>query len=148
LRPREGNRVGTRVDEEEEIPLLDLLIVPHVKLDDVPIDLWCDAHEVGADRGIVRLRPRLPLQQRHDHGDDGSADDARPDQSTKDTAATWDRGHLIVSHGPGRMRKNSQDAQKGPDARGSPTAAREAYSLYVEPAVEGANEADGPFSSL
>jgi len=26
--------------------------------------------------------------------------------------------------------------------------AREAYSLYVERAVEGANEADGPFSSL
>ena len=27
-------------------------------------------------------------------------------------------------------------------------AAGEAYSLYVEPAVEGANEADGPLSSL
>ena len=27
-------------------------------------------------------------------------------------------------------------------------AAREAYSLYVERAAEGANEADGPFSSL
>jgi hypothetical protein len=26
--------------------------------------------------------------------------------------------------------------------------AREAYSPYVERAVEGANEADGPFSSL
>ncbi len=88
LRPRERNLVGTRVDQEEEIPLLDLLIVPDVKLDDVSIDLGCDAHEVGADRGIVRLRPRLPLQQRHDHGDDGSADNARPDQSTKEPAAT------------------------------------------------------------
>jgi hypothetical protein len=27
-------------------------------------------------------------------------------------------------------------------------AREEAYSLYVERAVEGANEADGPFSSL
>jgi hypothetical protein len=27
-------------------------------------------------------------------------------------------------------------------------AAGEAYFLYVEPAVEGANEADGPLSSL
>jgi hypothetical protein len=27
-------------------------------------------------------------------------------------------------------------------------AAGEAYSLYVEPAAEGANEADGPLSSL
>src|SRR6266542_3893749 len=37
--------------------------------------------------------------------------------------------------------------QKGPDARRRPRAAREAYSLYVERAAEGANEADGPFSS-
>src|SRR5262245_51118217 len=42
---------------------------------------------------------------------------------------------------------NSQDAQKGPHARRRPTAAREAYSLYVERAAEGANEADGPFSA-
>src|SRR5574341_557540 len=45
------------------------------------------------------------------------------------------------------MRKNSQAAQKGPAARRRPTAAREAYSLYVERAAEGANEADGPFSA-
>src|SRR5437867_1194606 len=32
----------------------------------------------------------------------------------------------------------SQAAQKGPDARRRPTAAGEAYSLYVEPAAEGA----------
>jgi hypothetical protein len=38
-------------------------------------------------------------------------------------------------------------AQKGPDARRRPTAAREAYSLYVERAAEGANEADGRFSA-
>src|SRR6266508_4232785 len=35
------------------------------------------------------------------------------------------------------MRKNSQAAQKGPDARRRPRAAREAY-LYVERAAEGA----------
>src|SRR6185503_19828818 len=40
-----------------------------------------------------------------------------------------------------------QDAQKGPYARRRPKAAGEAYFLYVEPAVEGANEADGPFSA-
>src|SRR5438552_98057 len=34
-----------------------------------------------------------------------------------------------------------------PAARRRPTAAREAYSLYVERAAEGANEADGPLSS-
>src|SRR6266545_7605737 len=45
------------------------------------------------------------------------------------------------------MRKNSQAAQKGPDARRRPRAAREAYSLYVERAAEGANAADGPFSA-
>src|SRR5439155_27382765 len=40
-----------------------------------------------------------------------------------------------------------QVAQKGPAARRRPKAAREAYSLYVERAVKGANEADGPFSA-
>src|SRR6266849_4096240 len=40
-----------------------------------------------------------------------------------------------------------QAAQKGPDARRRPKVAREAYSLYVERATEGANEADGPFSA-
>src|SRR2546427_13176293 len=49
--------------------------------------------------------------------------------------------------GPSRMLKHSQAAEKGPDARRRPRAAREAYSLYVERAVEGANEAGGPFSA-
>src|SRR5713101_3683502 len=43
--------------------------------------------------------------------------------------------------------KSWQAAQKGPAARRRPRAAREAYSLYVERAAEGANEADGPFSA-
>ena len=38
-------------------------------------------------------------------------------------------------------------AEKGPDARRRPRAAGEAYSLYVEPAAAGANEADGPLSA-
>src|SRR5436309_4809309 len=46
------------------------------------------------------------------------------------------------------MLRNSQAAQIGPVARRRPKAAREAYSLYVERAAEGANEADGPLSSL
>src|SRR5207244_12939218 len=48
---------------------------------------------------------------------------------------------------PARSFKYLQAAQKGPDARRGPKAAGEAYSLYVEPAAEGANEADGPFSA-
>jgi hypothetical protein len=43
--------------------------------------------------------------------------------------------------------ENPPAAQKGPDARRRPKTAREAYSLYVERAAEGANEADGPFSA-
>ena len=42
----------------------------------------------------------------------------------------------------------SESDEKGPAARRRPTAAREAYSLYVERAAEGANAADGPLSSL
>ena len=37
--------------------------------------------------------------------------------------------------------------EKRPDARRRPKAAGEAYSLYVEPAAEGANEAAGPLST-
>jgi len=49
----------------------------------------------------------------------------------------------------GASRRNAaQSDEKGPAARRRPMAAREAYSLYVERAAEGANEADGPFSSL
>jgi hypothetical protein len=36
--------------------------------------------------------------------------------------------------------------EKGSAARRRPKIAREAYSPYVERAIEGANEADGPFS--
>src|SRR5882724_13629367 len=39
-----------------------------------------------------------------------------------------------------------QAAEKGADARRRPRAAGEAYSLYVEPAAEGANEAAAPSS--
>jgi hypothetical protein len=44
--------------------------------------------------------------------------------------------------------KSLPAAQKGPDARRRPTAAREAYFPYVERAAEGANAADGPFSAV
>jgi hypothetical protein len=49
--------------------------------------------------------------------------------------------------GPPTENPTSRD-EKGPDARRRPMAAREAYFLYVARAVEGANEADGPLSSL
>jgi hypothetical protein len=50
------------------------------------------------------------------------------------------------SRAPSRLRKDSQAAQKGPDARRRPRAAREAYSLYVERAAEGANLLGGGFA--
>ena len=37
--------------------------------------------------------------------------------------------------------------EKGPVARRRPKSAREAYSPYVERAIEGANEANGPLSA-
>src|SRR5437899_1466062 len=45
-------------------------------------------------------------------------------------------------------KRSGESDEKGPAARRRPRAAREAYSLYVERAAEGANEADGPLSSL
>ena len=47
----------------------------------------------------------------------------------------------------GEGRDRPQGAEKGPVARRRPKAAGEAYSLYVEPAAEGANDADGPLSA-
>ena len=44
-------------------------------------------------------------------------------------------------------RRRCSSGEKGPAARRRPKAAREAYFLYVDRADEGANEADGPFSS-
>ena len=40
-----------------------------------------------------------------------------------------------------------QGVEKGSDARRRPMTGREAYSVYVERPVEGANEADGPLSA-
>src|SRR5262249_34872913 len=51
-----------------------------------------------------------------------------------------ERRHVIPRRGEPRD-------ENGPDARRRPKAAREAYSLYVERAAEGANEADGSLSS-
>ena len=50
--------------------------------------------------------------------------------------------------GPDATRSpNVQGVEKGPEARRRPKAAGEAYPWYVEPAAEGANEADGPLSA-
>ena len=43
--------------------------------------------------------------------------------------------------------KNMLVGEKGSAARRCPKLAREAYSMYVERANEGANEADGPLST-
>ena len=44
--------------------------------------------------------------------------------------------------------QSSPIGEKGPVARRRAKAAREAYSLYVERAVERANEANGPLSTI
>src|SRR5437773_11450958 len=67
--------------------------------------------------------------------------------------ATGGRSHPsldgdVHADGVGVARRLSwQGAEKGPDARRRPKAAREADSLYVERAAEGANDADGPCSA-
>src|SRR4029450_6531588 len=62
------------------------------------------------------------------------------------------RGHRTNGATPsrpswGHRSRVGQAVEKGPAARRRPKAAGEAYSLYVEPAAEGANEADGPLSA-
>src|SRR5438477_2636840 len=67
--------------------------------------------------------------------------------SVRPRAPTKQMGPYRRSGTPSR-KGSGQSEEKGPAARRRPTAAREAYSLYVERAAEGANEADGPLSSL
>src|SRR5207237_1807656 len=69
---------------------------------------------------------------------------ACPAPTTGPPPRPWSTASSPSTDGP---ISTQQAAQKGPDARRRPKAAGEAYSLYVEPAVEGANEADGPFSA-
>jgi len=47
-----------------------------------------------------------------------------------------------------QCRKGQPIGEKGPVARRRPKVAGEAYSLYVEPAAEGANEANGSLSAI
>ena len=54
---------------------------------------------------------------------------------------------IILSEMICEIPQNSPIGEKGPVARRRAKAAREAYSLYVERAAEGDNEADGPFSA-
>ena len=51
------------------------------------------------------------------------------------------------AHGPYRCIETLPRGEKDPDARRRRMAAREAYSLYVERAAAGANEADGFLST-
>ena len=78
--------VGPRVDQKEKVALLHLLVVAHTEFDDVTADLRSDADKVGADRGIVSLRPYLPLECSHNHGYGCGPDNSRAEQPANDAA--------------------------------------------------------------
>ena len=65
----------------------------------------------------------------------------RQARTLEDAVANPVEGRLCPRHSA----RSTQAGEKGPDARRRPTAAREAYLLYVERAAEGGNEADGPY---
>ena len=52
-----------------------------------------------------------------------------------------------LRHFSGKDPMSLSVGENGPVARRRPKSAREAYSLYVERAIEGANEANGPLSA-
>ena len=93
--------------------------------------------ERGHPRGIRRGERAAPHERHGDRDDDQQRASGWP-RATKQLALPFSR--LGACGKP-------QAAQKGPDARRRPRAAREAYSLYVERAAAGANEAAGPFSA-
>src|SRR5262249_52739344 len=98
----EGDLVGSRIDQKEELSLLDLLVVMDRELDDVPRDFRGDPDEVGAHGGVIGLREVLPPPDGDDDGDQGTDDDERAEGSSKRT--TLGRGYLVrfdrrLSHG-------------------------------------------------
>src|SRR5215471_7280828 len=78
--------VWSRINQKKKIAFLHLLVVAHVQLDDVTVDLRSNANEVGAHCSVVRLRPYLPLKERHDHDNCCSADNSDTKHSTNDAA--------------------------------------------------------------
>jgi hypothetical protein len=97
-RPLERDLVRSGVDQEEEVSLLHVLVVSHVKLDDVPAHLRSDSHEVCAHGGVIGLRPRLPLQQGHDDRDGGGPHDAGAQQPSHRATQARRWRHPFVGH--------------------------------------------------
>ena len=96
--PLEGNLVRPRVDDKEELPLPDLLIVTDRKVDDVPVHLGSNADEVRAHGGVVGLGAALPVPHGDRHRDRGTHQDERPDHAPQ--PATPPGGRLLrIVHG-------------------------------------------------
>ncbi len=85
LSASDGDLIRPRVDDEQQVAFVNLLIVPDTDVDDVTAHLGCDAHEIGAHRCVVSLRSSLPLQQCDDHGDRRASDDRQAKQPPYET---------------------------------------------------------------
>ena len=88
---------------------MDQLIVPDAEIDDVTAHLGCDADEIGPHRGVVRLRPSLPLQQCDDHGHGGSGDDQGAEQPPRDTPCTRISEPVVRCHGLDPEQRHPED---------------------------------------
>ena len=100
MRARDGDLIRSRIDDEEQVAFVDLLIVPDRELDDVTAHLGGDAHEIGTHRRVVRLRSSLPLQQRDDHGNGRAGDNQHAEHSSRDTTCTRVRELGALCHWP------------------------------------------------
>src|SRR5262249_55908285 len=72
-------------------------------------------------------------------------DDHRSEVLLAFRAVTFGRVILPLRRLVSRSACRRADCSEGSRCEAAPDAAREAYSLYVERAASGANEADGPF---
>jgi hypothetical protein len=97
----------------------------------------------GHDNTVFRTtfkRDRTPRCPRTSHAWGSSPRGSRPSSNPSASPSSPAEAKIEGREAP-------QAAEKGPDATRRPTAAGEAYFLHVEPAAEGANKADGPFSA-
>ena len=108
---------------------------------------WRQGEDVIIVPAVTDERSQAEIPQRLARPDPVSAPNETTDSLASESRSESER----PGHGTHENRQSdparSRADQKGSDARRRPRVAREAYSLYVERAAAGANEADGPFSS-
>src|SRR4030095_15727732 len=81
--PFDRDLVWAGIDHEQEVTRLHELIIPHVQFDDVAVDVWRDADEVGPYSGVVGLGVALPLPEGAETDHEGANNDEHANHASE-----------------------------------------------------------------